>query len=838
MKYFTELLESYSKLKKRKLRLLEAGEVQQQGNAEAEAQKAFETAKTINPPPALKSPYVVPNKNIGIYFANSKNAWKAGRLQSDGGVGRLQFEVQLGGSLNPDYINLFSGGDQTNQEGQESSQETGEGIEGMPPGDQMPLGPGGEAELILSEQPNVDPETKQNILESIVKTNDLLQDLKKANSEDFKRLRINQYERHLTDAAFSVTKKVGQTREEWNAVGQFKDPEVMLGVARNVEELARILTKSELTDKDAKILSQFQISGDNVVVRANSQQALVFKDNSLLLALTKLAKKKLGFQKKYTLDKYKLNPKARAAGVDNAFRGVFLEDIRMIACLANAKNKTKSIRNFIQEKYKAIGGNLANLARSTEQWIANHAKTAIDADTYDLIGVFQSLAGKDGEALIRAAFAQAKATVDRGAAFIVTKGGITKHGRRQDTEEVYTSFESAKKGLMAAGVREDEINSGTKIKQITLQEALTGKTPEETETNLKLAKASGNFSDGQLNGTEPVYTAIVSLKNYLNISKEVTVGTTTRSSNASFVLQDYSRLPPDEIEPAQAFYKKYLETTGANPGQVAASQEFHKECFGVWDRVARFAQADVLYVTAKNGRTVIKKESIEDLAKSILSTLQDTSNYQEITDEEKSIKAKLFSTCQRYLEGREGKEGARERIIAYASLLGSNARIAKGIRENDPAARQYLAARLFNSGASVDDGLYADFKSLNTNEAFSFYQNDIMLDVVKSVHEGDGRWEIVPQSNGFEFVKKGSEPPQKVRLSESTEGKLDQTGKMKYSIKTSCSLSRSTLEAYNRLQQQRSSTKIEGNKLVEMFIETQKKILQTLISLQKESIRE
>ena len=113
-----------------------------------------------------------------------------------------------------------------------------------------------------------------------------------------------------------------------------------------------------------------------------------------------------------------------------------------------------------------------------------------------------------------------------------------------------------------------------------------------------------------------------------------------------------------------------------------------------------------------------------------------------------------------------------------------------------------------------------------------------MLDVVKSVHDGDGRWEIVPQSNGFEFVKKGTEPPQKVRLSESTEGKLDATGKMRYSIKTSCSLSRSTLEAYNRLQQQRSSTKIEGNKLVEMFIETQKKILQTLISLQKESVRE
>jgi len=819
MKYFTELLESYSKLKKRKLKLLsEAAPQQLDPKAEQLAQQLISQVKP-------GTPVQVPGENTQLTAGEGENQ---GRIYYNG-FGAVQTDVSQGEGY-VKFVQHLSDG--------EATQDTEGGEEGMLPEDQIPLGPGAEADLILSEQPNVDPETKQNILESIVNTNELLQELKKRHSEEFKRLRINQYERHLTDAAFSITKKVGQTRDEWNAVGQFKDPEVMLGVAKNVEELSKILTKDKLTDKDAKILSQFQISGDNIAVRANSQQALVFKSNSLLLTLTNLAKKKFAFQKKYTLDKYKINPKARAAGVDNAFRGVFLEDIRMIACLANAKNKTTSIKKFIQEKYKAIGGNLANLARSTEQWIANHAKTAIDADTYDLIGIFESLAGKDGEALIRAAFAQAKETVARGAAFIVTKGGITKHGRRQDTEEVYTSFESAKKGLMGAGVREDEINSGKKIKQITLQEALTGKTPEETETNLKLAKASGNFTEGQLNGTEPVYTAIVSLKNYLNISKEVTVGTTTRSSNANFVLQDYGgKLPQDEVQPAQAFYNKYLETTGATPEQVADSQQFHKECFGVWDKVANFAQADVLYVTAKNGRTVIQKKSIEELAKNIIGTLQGSSDHKEITDEEKSVKAKLFNTCQRYLDGREGKEGARERIVAYASLLGSNSRIAKGIRENDPAARQYLAVRLFNSGASVDDGLYADFKSLNTNEAFSFYQNDIMLDVVKSVHDGDGRWEIVPQSNGFEFVKKGTQPEQKVRLSESTEGKLDQaTGKMRYSIKTSCSLSRSTLEANNRLQQQRSSTKIEGNKLVEMFIETQKKILQTLMSLQKESV--
>jgi hypothetical protein len=838
MKYFTELLESYSKLKKRKLKLLEADEVQQQGNAEKEAQEAFAAAKGITPPPALMSPYVVPNKNIGIYFAKSKNAWKAGRLQRDGGVGQYQFEVELGGSLNPDYISLFSGGDQPSKD---SNQPVDPSAEGM-----LPAAPGDEAALALQEQ-NVNPESIQEIVDTIKTTDSNLQELKKE-YEEFKHLDLGQYERHLTSLSFKLQKKVGTTREEWDQTTQAKDPEVMLSVSQRVDQLLKTLTKTTLTAKDAEILKQFQRSGKNTIVRANPQEALVFKENTFLIRALEVAEKRFKNSKfKAKVDKYRINPASRAAGIDNAFRGTFLEDIRMIACLVASPNKDeKEIKQFIGKKYRDLGIKLNRLGKSNEKWIMDHGQTAIDTGTFDVISIFTALAGKEGEQLFRAGYAQAKATIARGAAFIATKGLVTGHGRRQDTEEVYTSIESAKKGLMLAGVREDEIGSTPeeilargKIKGVPLREALAGDNPGVTEQNLKLARASGNFTEGQLNGTELVYTGIVSLKNYLNISKEVTVGTTTRSSNAYFVMQNYEKIPPEEHQAAQAFHAKYRETVGITESEIVATQAFHRECFGVWDRLQQITQADNIFTTSKNG-TRIKQDSAEQLAKIVVGKLRDTSDHTELTDEEKSIKAKLFKTCTRYLEGREGKEGAKKRIVAYASLLGSNARIAKGIKENDPAARHYLAARLFNSGASVDDGLFVDFKSLNNNKSYSFYQNDIILDAVKSVHSGDGRWEIIPQSNGFEFVKKGTNPPQGIRLGESTESREYEGGGVSYSIKTGCALTKATIEAYNRNQDQVSeinnSTVVSGNRLVEMFIETQKKILETLMSLQKESV--
>jgi len=188
MKYFVELLESYSKLKKRKLILLsEADKPQagQQGSAKQKAEQAIRNAGGPNVPalggdpekekslPALNKPYVVPGTNIGIFFARTKNIrqWKAGYVQADGAVGGRQFFVMEGGKLSPDYIKLFSSDDKA-----EGGQDVEEGevdpsnMQALPPVDpnvglpipqiQIDSGPGSKIAEFFNQsllEPKPDP---------------------------------------------------------------------------------------------------------------------------------------------------------------------------------------------------------------------------------------------------------------------------------------------------------------------------------------------------------------------------------------------------------------------------------------------------------------------------------------------------------------------------------------------------------------------------------------------------------------------------------------------------------------------------------------------------------
>ena len=82
MDYFTDLLESFSKLKKRKLKLLRESE-----NPESDAQNAFQQAKTQNPPPSLAKPFVTNTSKgtqVAIYMKKD-GSWK-GSIFSNGKV--------------------------------------------------------------------------------------------------------------------------------------------------------------------------------------------------------------------------------------------------------------------------------------------------------------------------------------------------------------------------------------------------------------------------------------------------------------------------------------------------------------------------------------------------------------------------------------------------------------------------------------------------------------------------------------------------------------------------------------------------------------------------------
>lgn len=827
MKYFTELLESYSKLKKRKLKLLSEADDQQQLDPQAK-QLADQLIAQAKQSPGVEVP--VPNKN-GTLITGKEDPNKV----FYNGFGAFQIDVSQGEGYSRFVTHLSEGG------GEESAPKE------SPVGEEAigPITPEMETEAALIDQ-GVNPDKIREIVEVISNINSLINDIKSANKDALKRLTLGQFIRHLTNSQFVIQRKVGKT--EWESVGEYKDPDLMLSVAKNLQGLVELLAKKQATKTDLNALSKFEISGNNIIVKANALEALVFKENGMLTALLGEAKKRFKDQK---IKKYSIAKKI-SAGIDNAFRGTFLEDIRHIATLLAAPRGLKStlIQKYIKLKYKSVGGKLANLARSTEQWINLHSESSVSEETYILIETFKELAGDKGMSLAKAAMEVAKESTRRGVAFIATKGRVTRHGRRQDTEEVYTSPEKAKEGLLKKGVSEQEIEAKKLIRPTNIRKALEGDTPEQTEMNIKLAKATGHFTEEQLNGTEPVYTGIETLKHYLSIDKEVVFGTTTRNSTDHFTRQDYDKPKisfdkPGDLEASVEFRKKYEQETGQTPEESQKVLQFHEDNWAIWDNMKGLAGVDSLYVKANNGKIVIQKEHFEEFSKKLISLIRGTSNHKDITDEsseEQTIKGKLFATCKRYLDGSEGGENARKRIVAYATMLGTNAKINKGLTSNDPeqqkVARQYLATMLYNTGASVDDSLYADFVGLNSKERFRFFHNDAVMDAVKSIHSGDGRWEIKALSNGFHFVKAGTNPPQYLALTQSTETVRSKEGLTDYSVKTTCGISRNMLVALNRHKVNESVRLLQSNEstVLDAFIESQRNLLETLMLMQKESV--
>jgi hypothetical protein len=122
MKYFTELLESYSRLKKRKLTLLSEivypSTASRNNPAEAEASTHLRNAKAVKPLPTNHKPYQVSGKNIVIFYSNNAGIWKASRADARGAAlgGKLQVPAESGTDTpSKELIKMFGEGQPTSK---------------------------------------------------------------------------------------------------------------------------------------------------------------------------------------------------------------------------------------------------------------------------------------------------------------------------------------------------------------------------------------------------------------------------------------------------------------------------------------------------------------------------------------------------------------------------------------------------------------------------------------------------------------------------------------------------------------------------------------------------
>jgi|GEM_PF-4670667 len=931
MKYFNELLESYSKLKKRKLKLLEAGEVQagQGGKADDYIQKAIMAKE--QPSPNNRIP--IEGTNAVLWYNKKNNSI---------------FTTLFGGTTtdvnpktNPEgyqkFVNYFSEGGQ--------SVKSDKGAEANPSVGASPDKLIDPNEMILDTlaQQGIFEEIIDKVLEKINEVKEIGAELKQRESSIFSRSggRTDTFISQLTSPTFFITRVGGK----WVDKGESQNGELMASILDTYIKVTELLLARSITEPDLAVLKNIRtyiketrhkdgkISKETyVAITADDDRnnALVFKNDHLLAVLEALKNKRFEGKTLYSKIGSKLNiTKKINTGVDNAFRGTFMELVpkltslqKYAASLKGVLGKEKIRKKIIKKVEKAIQdirGRFLELAQSKESWIARHSQTAIDIETLTEIETLGRVAGVEGINLIRAAINVSKLSNERGADYILPLGEITGHGRRQDIVEIYKDEQSAKKALSRMGFSDEEI--GQKYKQAPLSEIFQGK-----EDELQELIDVGMFE----NKNQIVIVNNFSLKNYLRLNEAV-LGTTTVGSNQRFCQADFTdydkqiksitlavssskaqilglqkekdaaienydkqieSINPEvssskakilelqkekdaaienydkqiksktlevsayeakilgyqkEKDAAIENYEKYRLETGISNEDHEALKQYDIDLRKVWGDLAPLITVNNLNITSDDGSETITKDSFEQVAQVIMNTLRSNSTVSELNNPDQDtldgIKTALFNTCRGYIRRETSGEDVRRRMLAYASYYAKNSKIIQDFKNGDKRARDYIMMKLYNTGFSVDDNLICDYRGLNSGENYIFTQNEVMKEVMKSFQSNDGVWtvEVSKGKNGFTFVKKSPDGKDvKVYLKDSIVRKRSKEGTGHvYTHETTCSMNRNGLTHYDRIAKMSSSSvskPADGTEIVEMFIETQKRILETLMSLQKKSV--
>jgi hypothetical protein len=806
MDYYTELLKSYSLLKKRKLKLLVESEDPQ---AIAQAKKAVEQAKQLNS--TTSNPFIAQGvrASVAIYFVAAGKGRPGGLkfapVSSDG-----KPNTPAGKFVDSDFATL-AGFFDPNEEGQSPAQAKNE----KTPAGQVIQG---------SEFAELNPEESLEMAEAFqeiqMNFQDAFSNIPKKLMKGMGWESVARFANYLFGAMpQSLEKQITSPKlkiifdpglEEYITLQNPADPKVVAKVANNLSFLVKMLAQDNIgPDNKSKLLNMFIIhSNGNVSILTDIEDSgLVFEDGTGFLKNLLKATKEKFFEKSEKFET--LNVKARVSyGIDNQIRGVALEEILPMLVLQKKLNEMRrlnlgdnaAIVKGIQQIYKQIADKMMKLKAAKESWVLAHRGSALNQEEVDIINGASTILGDTGVDLVQAIVNSSKELIStRNPDFVVAKGRETGEGRRQDVFEVYSDPSRATESLLKSGYSPEEIAGKGMVKSVPVEEAFNGR-----EDLLGIALKSGIFKKGQVVNYVPT-----SLKNYIELDKAV-FGTGTQSSTKDFI-------DGKSKDPENKFLKKYFEITGVDDAVYQKTREYNKS---LWETGSQVRNLD-FKVKAKSNSTgkTVAVNPFSSFLENTLRILKDASDYKELTRviPEGNIRAKLASMATQYLEKGEDDEQASNKIKAYFAQYVKNTKLIGDIQKGDLAAKNYLAMKLFNCGGSVDDGLMCDYRGLESKENYNFLQNDVIREVLQSFMTGDGRWKLQAKDNTFLFVD-ATNPKVSIRVLDKVE-KRDANGETVYSPKTSVEVSRNLLLKYSRKK------KSAKESLIDAWMDQQKIIL-------------
>jgi len=880
MNYFLELLESYSKLKKRKLNLLEAGESQAEGpspEAVAAAKNAIATFQnTPSTDPKDKNKRSFPSKTE--YLKNSGKYKVRIFNQGEGNPDKYQFNTSpfsidvLPQENTPGwnkFVSYFDKNRGVASPKEETDQPTGEqGVGGQPVADID-----SKAKSFIStvlEDPLEQLEAADNvskakkswgsvasflasmfgIKDGVIKIGNVTKSVK-----DLLNTFLGSTHQSL-EKKLAITKKtlVEETDESgrtvYRVVGEKPiDSKHLLNYTRSIQKFFSIFDptsdrttlKERLIQNASFISNLFAINSDGTVTiypTEGSTDGFVLDDNNEIVQelLRKIEDHTDGELEIRRVDIHKKVNTSLA----NYVRGTILEHFMgiafystQIASLAGkadseSEQKRKAFESLLKEYKQGESGerfrkNIKVLKQLHENWKKGLLDATLSEEEHASFRALSELIGEGSErdAIFKVAFGMNRHVLSRNPIAMVHSGERTGPGKKADMIELY-----------------DESNPNRPSRAVKV-----------TVTSKDKAYAK-YIKMGILREGQTVYAYAPSFKHYLPSKEKGGAdfsGGSTSKASARDLAKGVKQVGKSGQTRDDVIRQNRKDLVG---NKTAAPQRLAKLAEDL-DKIE--ASFDKLNIKSIDPTTNAKRNSIETLVDTILDKVRSQSSYSDKFSDSDQKRALVLCEIYKRAKSESSKQEAAQAIKDFMTSTATSLKVASLLSSKDPEevndAKNLIITNINSAGLATDDGHGSIHRVLGDEATteYDFSQNEV-LDIFKKAVSNypnsftagtNQKFKMEKAPNGRDIIFKDKNGNQVGSL------EYDNT-KQGYTVRYNEHMLSLLGDAVKKTEipyrigadprTEQTVTIQSNNKLIEMFIETQKKILQTLVDLQKESV--
>lgn len=917
MNYLKELLESYSRLKQRKLKLLEqgfgGGGTQVQGNTPQEriAFMANGVGTATSDSPAK---FIHNNQQFSVFRTKPRR---------EDPNGHVTIKVELGSrskNFKPPYQGLEKYlGDSS--EGEPETPKMDEPQQASQPEavDQDQFNTQAVTDAIMQAQPGAgvaqselsltSPEVAQKMVEIYTEISGKVDKIWESLSKDFKRhyktkenlaLRLYGGRGSLesqVSKAFVIVKDANGNLVTIRASG---DEYMSLEVTKAIRDILEITSKTTLTDSDKTKLDSlvsYTKDGEIIIFDSGGAEGMLFRPGKSNVQGGVLGAILKSFEEKFN---HKIQVKdptdLTLSKQDNALQSTFFEDINSVLALGSTCKQGMDVGGPNKKKIKQVAGKRKFMSRTPADYCSQmikHLMWRYASKTENLLKILTPISllersnqdyamvlekgdttiaflreviknGTDKmyQSIIRIA---KNSMVARKPERSIPKGQETRHGRRADATEVWSSKEKLIQALRNSGVTDEDIQKYGFIKEITIEEAYG-------DLNKKLRSLDKGYKKNQ-----KVFVLDISYKNYLSLKERAKAGTgyaTTRNYFLDGRLATDPTAKPDELAADQKFRKAMSQNLFGDSGpSLDIGSTFLKEMSEYNNNQIEpvFNLIKDLPINAQtltpDGKKLKKSQVFKTLAKSVIDTLNKDSSYSELfgreygeesiymdpdspfADERESKyqkqlkkdsskdKRELVNYLDKFVKAKKG-ESQEDLIIRAKGALATylkNKKLQSHLASDDPVTREkakrYLGIKYFLAGGANSDSLLCDYRELYGKDNYMFRQNE-SFSLVREWLSGNKDYDIKWDGNSYTIFNKTEDDVAITCQDSRIESDKDKLNGIQSSI-TSVFFSRGLLKKMDkRGRRQDSNTSNENSgELILEFLNSQKDILTKIFNI-------